>query len=58
MKPQKTHKYTINYTDQDVEQLLINWFTKMIVERDHVEIITQAKSLAREYMQQHTDDSS
>ena len=53
MKPEKNQKYTINYTQQDNEQLLINTFIKLIVDKHHPEIINKAKQLAREYVEQH-----
>lgn len=53
MSPEKTQKYTTNYTQQDNEQLLINTFIKLIVDKHHPEIICKAKQLAREYIEQH-----
>lgn len=52
MSETKSAKHTINYTDEDVETWLTNQFIKMIIQKQHPDVETQARELAREYMQQ------
>ena len=58
MYPQKTSKYTINYTEDDKKQALINLFVKLLVSRDYPEIITTAEQLAVKYIEQQDEQQS
>jgi hypothetical protein len=43
----------INYTDKDIESYLTNVFTRLIIKRDHPEIIKAARKLTRKFMKQN-----
>lgn len=45
----------INFTDEDTKSYLTNAFVKLIIERDHPEIVKRAKRLTRKFLKQNVD---
>lgn len=45
----------VNYTQEDNLKYVQNMYVKLIVERDHPEIIERAKRLAKKFMKQNVD---
>ena len=44
-----------NYTDDDIKTYLMNVFVRLIIERDHPEVIKKAKKLTRKFLKQNVD---
>ena len=53
MPEKKTNKYKINYTEQDIETMLLNMFIQLIVDKEHPDIVTRAKQLTQQYIDKH-----
>ena len=51
MNNQNVNKHTINFTDEDELHLLERMFIDMIIDKHHPEIVTKAKTLAKEYLE-------
>ena len=49
-RPTEPTKYTINFTEEDKKQQVINAFKQLIIERDCPNIDKEAKKLAKKYL--------
>lgn len=45
----------VNYTHEDNLKYVQNLYVKLIVERDHPDIIKRARKLAKKFMKQNVD---
>jgi hypothetical protein len=44
-----------NYTDDDIKTYLTNVFVRLIMERDHPEILKKAEKLTHKFLKQNVD---
>lgn len=53
MPERNINKFTIDFTQEDELDAIKNLYIKLIVDKEHPEIIERAEQLAREFMEQH-----
>jgi hypothetical protein len=51
MNDRKINKHSINFTEEDLADCVSSMYVKLIVERDHPEIVQQAKTLAKQFLE-------
>lgn len=56
MNERKINKHTIDFSPEDEHEHIKNMFIKLIVERDHPEVIEKAEELAREFIESESTD--
>lgn len=58
MHERKINKHSINFSQDDIETYIKNIYIKLLIERDHPEIITKAEELARKFIEQENDQQA
>jgi len=53
MKERNINKFTIDFTPEDELTAIKNLYIKLIVDKEHPEILERAEQLACEFMKQH-----
>ena len=56
MYERKINKHTIDFSRDDEYELVKNEFIKLLIERDHPEVIEQAEALAKEFFEEESTD--
>ena len=58
MYERKINKHSINFSQDDIETYIKNIYIKLLIERDHPEIITKAEELTRKFIEQENDQQT
>lgn len=56
MHERKINKHTIDFSPEDEYELAKDTFIKLIVERDHPEILKKAEELAKEFIESESSN--
>ena len=55
MHERKINKHTINFSTEDIESYVKSMYVKLLIERDHPEVLIKAEELAKQFIKSQND---